>query len=485
MTTDYLSQTKGQQLSHSPHQLWGSAQIVQMREWVGRDELLAELSADLGKGRKVLILHGKGGIGKTSLAVKLMEAGGVNSSCSTLPANCIYENVFYCQVDDSASFNLIGEFLNVLGLAAEQATKTPAQIIELILTKLNEQRWLIVIDRFEDLMESDRDRVKSPEVGNLLRALAYGDRNSQIIITTQKVPEIDLADQHSNSIDPAIVRVETMGGISAADSLQLLEDLGAQDCQIDLDWIVNRVHGNVLVLRQLAAYSKRCPDMLRHQPELVINDAMPIVRAQWATQDAASGDLLRRMCVFRIAMSAGELTLLRLLGTDDDTQVIVTENDELETQGLLSGLVSCGLVLELSDVATGESLYILDRSIRDTLRSIFHTELPELWGYGARFYGCFEHPSKFRNLADWRLFLEELHFWWLLGKCETISKMIVGSLIPSLGQWRCWSLQQEWCDRVLPYTNGSNYRYCSQTLVWIHQYLGDWDEAEVLYQQMP
>ncbi len=484
MTTDYQSQTKGQQLTHLHHQLFGAAQIVKVREWVGRDELLAELAADLGKGRKVLVLDGKGGIGKTSLAVKLMEAVGVNSTCSILPANCVYENVLYCQVDDSASFSLIGEFLNAFGLAADRATKTPAQIIELILTKLEGQRWLIVIDRFEDLIEPDRDRVKSPEVSNLLQALVYGAHNSQIMITTRKIPTIDLADRQSNLIDTAIVRIEAIGGISPADSLQLLEDLGAQDCQIDLDWIVNRVDGNILVLRQLAAYSKICPDMLRHQPELVLDDAMPIIKAQWEQQGAAAGELLRRMCVLRIAMSAGELTMLRLLGANDDAIVTVTANDALETRILLSGLVSCGLLLERSNSATGENLYVLPRSIRETLTSIFHAELPELWGYGARFYGSFEHPSKFRTLADWRLFLEELHFWWLLGKCETISTMIVGSLIPSLGQWRYWSLQQEWCDRVLPYTKGSNYRYCSQTLVWIYQYLGDWAEAEIVYQQI-
>jgi AAA domain len=484
MTTDYLSETKGQQLSHVDRQLFGAAQIVNVREWVGRDELLAELAADLGKGRKVLVLHGQSGIGKTSLAVKLMESAGVNSSCSTLDPNCVYDNVLYCQVDDSDSFSLIGECLNAFGLAADRAKNTPAQIIELILTKLEGQRWLIVIDRFEDLMELNGDRSKSPEVGNLLQALAYGAHNSQIIITTRNIPTVDLTDKQSNAIDTAIVRVEAIGGISPADSLQLLEDLGAQDCQIDLDWIVNRVAGNIFVLRQLAAYSKKCPEVLRHQPDLVLDDAMPIIKAQWEKQSAAAGDLLQRMCVLRIAMSAGELTILRLLAANDDAIVTVTESDVLETIELLSGLVSCGLLLELSDSATGENLYVLDRSIRETLRSIFHTELPELWSYGARFYGCFEHPSKFRTLADWRLFLEELHFWWLLGKCEIISIMLVGSLIPSLGQWGYWSLQHEWCDRVLPYTKGSNYRYCSQTLVWIYQYLGEWEEAEIVYHQI-
>jgi hypothetical protein len=478
MTTDCLTQTKGQQLSHVDRQLFGAAQIVHVREWVGRDELLAELSADLGKGRKVLVLHGQGGIGKTSLAVKLMEAAGVNSSCSTLPANCVYDNVLYCQVDDSASFCPIGELLNAFGLAADRAKNTPAQIIELILTKLEGQRWLIVIDRFEDLMELDRS--KSPEVGNLLQALAYGSHNSQIIITTRNIPTVDLADKQSNAIDTAIVRVETIDGISPADSLQLLEDLGARDCQIDLDWIVNRVQGNIFLLRQLAAYSKKSPEMLRHQPDLVLDDAIPIIKAQWAQQGAAAGELLRRMCVLRIAMSAGELTILRLLAANDDISLTATESDVLETIELLSGLLSCGLLLELSNSASGEKLYVLDRSIRETLTSIFDTELPELWSYGARFYGSFEHPSKFRTLADWRLFLEELHFWWLLGKCEIISGMLVGSLLPSLGQWGYWSLQQEWCDRVLPYTKGSNYRYCSQTLVWIYQYLGEWEEAEAV-----
>jgi DNA-binding CsgD family transcriptional regulator len=61
-------------------------------KWVGRDELLTELCNDL-EHHKVLVLFGQGGIGKTSLAVKLMVACGVDPLASMLPDTCTYNNM--------------------------------------------------------------------------------------------------------------------------------------------------------------------------------------------------------------------------------------------------------------------------------------------------------------------------------------------------------------------------------------------------------
>lgn len=55
--------------------------------WQGRDELLTQLTAKLHQWNhrlNVLALVGQGGIGKTSLAVKLLETIGVNLSNRTL-----------------------------------------------------------------------------------------------------------------------------------------------------------------------------------------------------------------------------------------------------------------------------------------------------------------------------------------------------------------------------------------------------------------
>jgi tetratricopeptide (TPR) repeat protein len=456
--------------------LFGAAQIIAVREWVGRDPLLAELSADFCQGRKVLVLHGQGGIGKTSLAIKLIEACGIDISLPTLPPNCPYHNVLYCKIDDSDSFSLVEEFLNAFGMAANRATATAGQLLEMVLTKLHNERWLVVIDNLEYLMEPGGNRCKSPEIGNLIHCLAYGGHHSQTILVTRQSPSVDLADRELGTIDPRIVRIEEIRGISPADSVHLLEDLGALDTQTDLDWIADRVHGNISALRLLAEYSKQSDRRLRQHPELITDEIKPIVEALWAKQKGDAQELLKRICVLRIEMSAKALTTLRLL-TPDNEHPQVTPAAELETAALLDRLVTGGWLSK-----TGDGDYVMPRSISEALQAIFHQELPHLWVYGAYFYASFEHPPKFRSLGDWRLFLEELHFWWLLGKCETIAGIVIGSLLPALEQWCYWSLQHKWCMKILPYTKGHNHRYCLRILGCIYRDTGRSDEAESYFE---
>jgi hypothetical protein len=266
-----------------------------------------------------------------------------------------------------------------------------------------------------------------------------------------------------------------VGDISPSDSLQLLEDLGARDAQVDLDWIVDRVHGNIFVLALLADYSKKYPGKLPHHPELVTADAMPIIQAHWEQQSPSTQDLLKRMCVLRIGMNARELTLLRLLQPDVGTIEVMPEN-ESETVALLSELVNCGLVLATKDIS-GESLYVLHDLMTQTLQAKFYLELNRLWGYAARLYACFAPPKDLSTFENWRLFHEELHFWWLLGRYEAVSKIVIGCLLPLLEKWGKLSLQQEWCDRVLPHTKGTNHQYCLQMLEKICQHMEQWDDA--------
>jgi hypothetical protein len=101
--------------------------------WKGRDELLEKLKAKLtgletrfleetgflnSTLPKVLAIIGQGGIGKTSLAVKLLEAVGVNLRSPLTPLNkggiledCLYDCVMYFKVQEGTSFDDVAEFL--------------------------------------------------------------------------------------------------------------------------------------------------------------------------------------------------------------------------------------------------------------------------------------------------------------------------------------------------------------------------------------
>jgi tetratricopeptide (TPR) repeat protein len=410
-----------------------------------------------------------------------MEASGVNLATEILPPNCPYDNALYCEVSNDSFDFLAQTFLSALGLAESRAGATAEQIIEMILTTFHRQRWLVIIDNLETLLERGSCRAVSPDVGKLLYELAYGNHNSQIVITSRKVPA-DLEERRGHQIDRSIIRIEPVGGISPSDSLVLLENLGAKDNQEDLDWIVDRVGGNILVLKLLADYSSKYPGKLRKQPELVTDKAEPIIRAQWAAQTSAAQNLLKRMCVLRIGMDVKALTTLRLFSPIKNLFSRKKAAQE-QTEILLKGLVNSGLVEETYNLSTSESEYKLHPLVAETLQAIFKKEEKQLWLYAAKLYESFKPPQKMRNIEDWKFGLEKLYFWWLLGNRNRVIRIVIKSLLPSLGQWGYWGEQQKWCDRILPATEGSNHRYCLQTLGCICRDTGKWAEAEDYFQR--
>lgn len=438
---------------------------------------MIELNTDVANGRKVLVLHGQGGSGKTSLAVKIMEASNIDLSCEIIPTNCYYDNVFYCHISDSDSFdNLAEQFLKAFGITTIYDSISSDQVIEIILMRLYEKKWLVVIDNLESLMELDSGKSISPDTGNLLNRLAYGGHNSQIIITSRRFPT-DFNDRRGTNYDSNIVRAEEIWGISELDSIKLLKDLGLQDSEEDLKWIAERVKGNVLLLGMLAKYSDK-PGKLRQEPELVTDEATPIVKKQLAQQSAEAQELLARMCVLRIEMDITALTTLRLL-QNDIGKVEPTRESTRVTERLLAGLVSCGLVEATYDKSSCKSHYVLHQLISETLEAIFKEDLglERLWNYAARLYDSFEQSSNLYGLEDLKIILEKSHFYLLVERCTEAIEIVINHVLPKLKQWGYWSLQKDWCDRILPYTTGKNYRICLRHLGSIYKKTGKWKEA--------
>jgi tetratricopeptide (TPR) repeat protein len=415
-----------------------------------------------------------------------MEASGVNVASEILPPTCPYDNALYCEVSNDSFDFLAQTFLSALGLSESRAGATAEKIIEMILTRFHQQRWLVIIDNLETLLERGSCRSVSPDVRKLLYALAYRNHNSQIVITSRKVPT-DLEDPKSNQIDTSIIRVESVGGISKSDSLLLLEGLRAGHNQVELDWIVDRVDGNPFALRLWATYSRDNPGKLRKQLESVTDEAIEIesvskpiqeiVQLQLKTQSSAAQNLLKRMCVLRIGMDAKALTILRLFSPTKNpfSRKKVAQK---QTEALLKALLNSALVEVTYNSSTCESEYKLPRLIAETLQEIFPKERRQLWLYAAKLYDSFDPPKELRSLADWEFGLEKLYFWWEFGNRKLVIRIVINCLLPSLEPWSYWDLQKEWCNRILPHTEDTDYRYCLQTLGCICRDTGKLDEAE-------
>ena len=458
--------------------------------WVGRDVLLTELTAEILGGRKVLALCGQGGIGKTSLAVKVLEACGVLVSVGRLGESCVFERVIYVRVTEGMSFDgVVVELARSLEVSLNEGLM-PERTIDLVIGGLQRSQCLVVLDNLEDVLREGRS--VSREWGLLLWALVEREHRSQVVITSREVPK-DLADPRDphGVPNPSVVRVETIHGIDQTASVKLLKDLGLRDSDADLEWVAQRVDGLVLVLTLLAKWAKK-PGMLRKRPDLVTQDARPILRAQLARQSEGAIDLLKRMCVLRVEIEIEGLTFLRLYQDDDNRFRIATETkkpaellpEEIkETQVLVDALLSCSLVQSRYNEQCCTDSYDLHRVIIEFMQNTCQSELPELIENVYSFYKSGMSIENPKTLEDLSPLLEAQHFAFQLGSYGEAWSILSWRLEQYLNPWGHWTLLQDLLGKILPHIQDKNKGRCLCLLGGIERHRGNWDNAEQLFQQ--
>ncbi|MFB2934181.1 tetratricopeptide repeat protein [Aerosakkonemataceae cyanobacterium BLCC-F154] len=505
--------------------------------WKGRDELLEKLKAkltgletdSLTSSPKVLAIIGQGGIGKTSLAVKLLEAVGVNLRSPLAPLNkgrtCAFDCVMYFKVQEGTSFDDVAEFLLAgLGIERAETLKSAEEKIGRIIAGLAESRCLLLLDNLETILHPANDscsagilpaneeveagkmptlqaneeagrmptlrahRAIVPDWGKLLNALVYQQHNSQTILTSREVPA-DLADSRYDGAEPdsELVHIEIVSGVDLGAGVEILQQRQLRDNLSDLEWVSLRVEGHVFLLTQLAAIGKGKPGFLRKHPELVTKKAEPILTEQLARQSAAARDLLKRMCVLRVPIDVPGLTFLRLYTDDIDKDhrfelaAILEEPAELteaeirETEGILERLVDSSLVQCRYDEEKCELFYDLHRVIVEFLQADCQEELPKLLESVYKFYCTGKNVENPQTLEDLRPVLEAQYFAFQLGNYSEAYYLIKSEY---LYRWGNWSLLQELCEQILPYLDDDDRSYCLGEIGCVHRNSGRWDEAE-------
>ena len=483
--------------------------------WKGRDELVESLTAKLVQmlpdgtsPPKVLAIIGQGGMGKTSLAVKLAEALGVNWQKSvfqkgeTLPGGD-YECAMYFEAKEGTSFDDVAGFLlsEGLGIQGAEVLKTADEKIAKIMAGLQQTRCLLVLDNLESILHpaveagnpdilpaAQVHRAISPDLGKLLNALVYQQHQSQTILTSREVPA-DLADTRYRRLAPdsELVHIEVLQGVDFAAGVEILQQRKLTDTLADLQWISQRVEGHVFLLTQLAALGKGKLGYLRNHPELVTKNAEPMLREQLRRQSEAARDLLRRMCVLRVPIDVRGLTFLRLY-TDDVEKNIrfelvaelgvpaeLTDAEISETAAILQRLVGASLVQSRYDEEKCEDFYDLHPVIEEFLQGDYRDELPRLVKSVYKFYCTGKNVNNPQSLADLQAVLEAQHFAFRLG-----NYLEAYNLIPSeyLKRWGYRNLSKELYEQILPYVEGQRRSYCFRALGAIHRDFGNWDLAE-------
>lgn len=468
--------------------------------WKGRDELLNNLKTKLLQPEnppKVLALIGQGGIGKTSLAVKLLEALGVNFSSRTVTTDCPYQCAMYFKADVGTSFDEVADFLLIDGLDFKTAEplKTADEKIAKIIAGLTKTRCLLVLDNLESILqkacEPQPGRAISQDWGKLLNALVYQQHQSQFILTSREVPA-DLGDTRAKKsrINRKLIYIERLTGVDTKAGIEILQAYNFQDKLEDLEWISERVKGHLLVLTLLASEYSEQPGYLRKRPELVTDEAEPILREQLERQSEAARDLLRRMCVLRVGIDVRGLTFLRVYHKDDSrftwaeygVSAELTEEEISETEAILKQLFDASLVQERYDKENCKSFYDLHRVIVEFLQAEYKDELPILLESIYKFYCTGKSVENPKTLEDLQPVLQAQYFAFQLGNYREASNLLIGTLEKYLRRWGYWNLLKDLCKQILPKVDKGDTPYYLLHIGATYRDFGNWDEAERYYQ---
>lgn len=223
----------------SSSQDWGEA--IDASHFYGRATELGCLSQWLTQEQcRLVAILGMGGVGKTSLSVRLAE--------QIQPE---FQLLYWRSLRDAPPFDcFLAALLAFLAHGQNAALpESRSARLTLLIERLRIVRCLLVLDNFDALFEPGQPlgtyRAGYADYGELLRRVGESRHQSSLLITSREKPlEVSVLQGEKSR-----VRALPLLGLPPADAEPLLKAKGIRGSDCAMHQLINRYHGNPLALK--------------------------------------------------------------------------------------------------------------------------------------------------------------------------------------------------------------------------------------------
>lgn len=194
--------------------------------WVGREQLIAKLTQKVQERCRLLFLVGITGIGKTALAEKLaveLQSNWLQGDWSKFHQEN-FENEQQANDFASVAIRLLEKWGEQI---APDDRKDTQRLLYRLVKHLRENRYLVVIDSLENIMEGNEEEgwndFKDEWWVKFFESLLAAEScQSRLILTSQDLPR-QIPERYKNFWD-----CQTLSGLTASERLELFEKTGLE-----------------------------------------------------------------------------------------------------------------------------------------------------------------------------------------------------------------------------------------------------------------
>ena len=280
---------------------WGGA--VSIDRVFGRDDEIETLTTWLIKDRcRLVALLGMGGIGKTTLSIKLAKQIGKHFDC-----------VVWKSLRDAPPLDeIIDRIIEFLSEGKETQASMPHRLgekITLLIKYLRSMRCLILLDNAESILDSNRRAGKYRPgyegYGELLRRIGFTDHLSSLIITSREKPK-EIAAFEGEQLP---VRSLQLSGLQEVGEIFKLKGLVGSESELNA--LGDRYSGNVLALKVVATtiqdlFDGNIAEFLR-QSNAVFGDIRDVLDTQFERLSDIEREIMYWLAIAREPISLAQL----------------------------------------------------------------------------------------------------------------------------------------------------------------------------------